>query len=156
MPKGRKAQPTKLKLLKGNPGKRPVGNEPQPAGGVPDCPDHLGPEAREEWDRLVASLGGIPGLLTPADRGLMAAYCDAYGRWVVATREVENSSPVVKAPKSGHPMQNPWRSEANKALDQMAKFGSEFGLSPAARARIHLPGDAGVDALDTFLCKTRG
>ena len=55
--RGRRPKPTRLKMLTGNPGKRPLnGNEPRPAPAVPDCPAELGPLARTEWNRLVGEL----------------------------------------------------------------------------------------------------
>jgi phage terminase small subunit len=66
--RGRKPQPTKLKALEGNPGKRAMNDrEPQPPAGVPDCPEFLQDEAREEWFRTAAVLKQM-NLLTVADR----------------------------------------------------------------------------------------
>ena len=42
--RGRRPKPTRLKVLTGNPGKRPLNeNEPRPEAHVPDCPPELGP-----------------------------------------------------------------------------------------------------------------
>jgi phage terminase small subunit len=73
--RGRKPTPTRLKVLTGNPGKRPLNaaeHHPEPA--VPDCPPELGPVARREWDRLVSELAPLR-LLTHLDRAALAAYC---------------------------------------------------------------------------------
>ena len=42
--------PTHLKLLKGNPGRRPLNEaEPKPPRSRPDAPAHMSDKARETW-----------------------------------------------------------------------------------------------------------
>ena len=49
---GPKPKPTKLKLLEGNPGRRPINDkEPKPKERLPQCPTHLSEEAKREWQR---------------------------------------------------------------------------------------------------------
>jgi P27 family predicted phage terminase small subunit len=126
-----------LKTLEGNPGKRPINkNEPQP-GGFPNCPRHLSNEAKAEWKRISKELSRL-GLLTSVDRAALAAYCSAYGRWVEAERGLQKSAAlIVKAP-SGQPIQNPFVSIINAALDQMRKFLTEFGMTPSSRSRLQV------------------
>jgi phage terminase small subunit len=82
--RGRKPKPTALKLIDGNPGKRPIaGREPKPPATQPTCPAHLAATAKSEWKRLAGVLNEI-GLLTRIDRTVLATYCQAYGRWVEA------------------------------------------------------------------------
>ena len=50
MRKGRKPTPRNLKIVRGNPGKRPMGaREPQPEVNVPEPPDFLGKIAKEHF-----------------------------------------------------------------------------------------------------------
>src|SRR5712691_8892206 len=87
--RGRRPKPTRLKMLTGNPGKRPLnGNEPRPAPAVPECPTELGPVARTEWNRLVGELSALR-LLTNLDRAALAAYCGAYALWAEATAQIQ-------------------------------------------------------------------
>ena len=52
MTRGRKPKPTHLKLIEGNPGKRPIRTGPErPVTTMPEPPDHLNADARTEWDR---------------------------------------------------------------------------------------------------------
>ena len=47
--RGRKPKPTALKVLEGNPGKRPLNeNEPKPENKAPRCPSWLEQEAKNE------------------------------------------------------------------------------------------------------------
>ncbi len=67
--KGRPPTPTKLRLLQGNPGKRPLERDainPPPA--IPPCPEHLNAVAKAEWERVTVELhklGVIPRTARP-------------------------------------------------------------------------------------------
>ena len=64
--RGRKPKPTALKVLEGNPGKRPLNDrEPVPPKGTLKCPAWLLPEAKKEWKRLAPALEAM-GVLTMA------------------------------------------------------------------------------------------
>jgi P27 family predicted phage terminase small subunit len=103
--------PTALKRRNGNPGKRGYNHaEPQPPTTLPDCPPHLSDTAMDEWDRLAGVLHGI-GLLTLVDRAALAAYCQAYSRWVEAEEKLKDTPVLLKTP-SGYVQQSPWLSIA--------------------------------------------
>lgn len=133
--RGRKPKPTSLKVLQGNPGKRPINvEEPNFPALESDCPEYLGPIAVREWARM-KGLFTIQNIFTEADRACLAAYCVCYGRWVEAETHVREMGIMVTSP-SGFPMQNPWLSVANKALQQMNKITPEFGMTPSSRSRV--------------------
>jgi len=150
--KGRKPKPTTIRLLEGNPGKRPLNRrEPKPPAGVPECPEFLDDEARAEWYRSVTVLKDMR-LLTPADRSALAAYCMTYSRWVQAEAQVRKFGSIVKSPEKGFPMKSPYLIIAEQSLETMRKFMVEFGLTPSSRSRIRIPDNAGGDdELDAFL-----
>lgn len=140
---GRKPLPTKLKILRGNPGKRPINKrEPQPRVSIPDCPAELDEVAAAEWKRVCPELAAI-GVLTQLDRSALSAYCQSWSQWLAAIDKLKLHGPVVKAP-SGFPIQNPYFSIANSALKQMKAFLTEFGMTPSSRSRI-ATGDTGTD-----------
>jgi len=133
--RGRPPKPTKLHILHGNPSKLKLPrNEPEPETGAPALPSHLAGEAILEWHRIVKELLTL-GILTKVDRAALAAYCAAWGRWVEAEDHLRMEPMIFKAP-SGYPVISPWWSVANKAMEQMRNFLTEFGLSPASRTRI--------------------
>jgi phage terminase small subunit len=71
--RGRKPKPTYLKVLEGNPGRRPPNaGEPKPARRAPTCPSHLCPAAKAEWKRLAQQLS-VLRILTELDRAALAA-----------------------------------------------------------------------------------
>jgi P27 family predicted phage terminase small subunit len=150
--RGRKPKPTVLKILEGNPGRHPLNKrEPHAPAEVPKCPDFLDDEARAEWFRMAPVLQKM-GVLTPADRAALAAYCVAYSRWVTAEGQVKRLGTIVKSPLKNFPMKSPYLTVADQALETMRKFMVEFGLTPSSRGRIRLPEDRRAgDEFDAFL-----
>lgn len=133
--RGRKPKPTRLKLIEGNVGKRPInGREPQLPSARPTCPSHLSPSAKTEWKRLATLLHKV-GLLTQIDRTVLATYCQAYGRWVEAERKLATSPPLLKTP-AGYVQVSPWITISNKQVELMTRLMAELGLSPSARSRL--------------------
>jgi len=148
MSRGRKPTPTRLKLLLGNPGGRPLNAlEPRPAAAVPARPPHLAGEAAAEWDRITRELAAL-GLVTEVDRAALAAYCTCWARWVKAEETISRSGEVLKGENGVY--QNPWLAIANRCLELLHKFGAEFGLTPSSRTRVRAPAPA-RDDLDQFL-----
>ena len=144
--RGRKPKPTALKVLEGNPGKRPIkANEPAPPKGDVKCPSWLLPEAKKEWKRLAVSLEAM-GVLTTADLMAFAGYCQAYARWREAEEFITQHGSIFKTP-SGYVQQVPQVSIAQQNLKIMQSFCTEFGLTPACRARIIAAGGVSDDTL---------
>lgn len=136
---GRKLLPTQVKLLRGTAQRcRMNPDEPAPDPSIPDAPTHLSPEAREEWDRVAGELYDL-GVLSAVDRAALAAYCQAYGRWVAAERELrreDGSMNLISVTSNGNVIQNPLVGIANKSLELMHKYLTEFGMSPSSRTRV--------------------
>lgn len=137
--------PTKLKLLRGNPGKRPIGAEPEPAAfsDIPEPPEHLSADAAAEWRRVTPELVRI-GLMTIVDTQTLAAYCDAYGQWLTAKRIIaelaaddKKFSGLAARNDEGHIVASPMVRVANVAATNMVHFAAQFGLTPAARAKLN-------------------
>jgi len=142
--RGRKPKPTALKVLEGNPGKRPLNkNEPQPEKKAPRCPSWLEPEAKKEWKRMAKTLETI-GVLTQVDKAAFAGYCQAYARWNEAEEFLSKHGTIFKTP-SGYIQQVPQVSIAQTYLKVMKDFCSEFGLTPAARTRIQVDSAVGQE-----------
>ncbi len=132
---GRKPTPTTLKLLRGNPGHRPLNqDESKPQPRLPRAPRHLSEESRKEWTRAGRFLLQL-GLISDLDLAAFAAYCTAYGRWVEAEQALRTHGVLMKSP-NGFPMQSPYLTVANRAMEQMRSLLLEFGMSPASRSRV--------------------
>ena len=150
--KGRKPKPTAMKLLEGNPGKRPLNvHEPIPPKGTVKCPAWLLPEAKKEWKRLAPALEAM-GVLTMADQTAFEGYCQAYARWKEAEEFISQHGSIFKTP-SGYVQQVPQVSIAQQNLRIMQSFCSEFGLTPATRSRIIAGGNDPVadDPMEALL-----
>jgi P27 family predicted phage terminase small subunit len=132
---GRKPKPTNLKILDGDKDKDRINyNEPKPSNVAATCPSHLCSEARTEWKRIYPELQSM-GLMTSIDRSALAAYCQAYGRWAKYEKIIKEKGELHKT-KSGNIITSPALWVANKALEQMYKYMTEFGLTPASRTRL--------------------
>lgn len=148
-------KPTHLKVIQGNPGKRPFNlDEFRPDTAIPVAPRHLKGEALKEWKRITVELAKY-GMISEVDRDALAMICTLWGRHVTAENLIErmakkelqelkkNGKPAtlatgglfVKTP-NGFPVQSPWVSVSNKAMEMYRMFLSEFGLSPAQRTRV--------------------
>jgi P27 family predicted phage terminase small subunit len=136
--------PSYLKLIRGNPGKRPIRPEPEPAiaENVPDPPPFLMGYAADEWWRIAPELYRLR-LLTVVDVMPLAVYCQSYARWrqaeealaAMAERDQDTHGLLIKN-QAGDAMQNPLVRAARHAADSMLRAASEFGLTPRARAHL--------------------
>src|SRR6266850_5606886 len=75
--RGRKPKPSALRLLEGNPGKRPIENEPAPDPGIPQSPQHLSDLAKNAWAKVSVKLDKI-GILTEVDDWGLEQLCENY------------------------------------------------------------------------------
>ena len=176
MKKGPTKKPTKLKILEGNPSKRPLPlNEPDPTPFLPPCPAFIKGAGRREWNRLAPELYHLR-LLTKIDQTALAAYCSSFGLWCKAERELariqrsylgvlklQKKNPNIKMPSNGMVTQTsngnwvmePILSVRKQALEQMHKFLTEFGMTPASRARVTTDLPKSDDPLDKLLSTRR-
>lgn len=169
--RGPQPKPTVLKLLQGNPGKRPLQNDSwmQPEVGLPDAPAHLNREARKEWKRITPILLEL-GVLTKLDRSALAIYCQVWGRLVdletaLAARQAlmkasgrDESEAYMDRTPNGYRKQAVEIEMINALQKQVIQYQAQFGLSPSARVRIRpiasaqgeLPGLERPDSWDQF------
>jgi P27 family predicted phage terminase small subunit len=132
--RGRKPKPTYLKLIAGNPGRRPLNeNEPAPRLALPSVPPHLSDEAKVEWGRVANEMYDL-GMLTHLDRAVLASYCQYYASWCKFT-ELSDRQPLMKGSK-GQPVVSPYVKLANQAYQNMLKAAVELGITPSARSRV--------------------
>jgi P27 family predicted phage terminase small subunit len=76
------------------------------------------------------------GTLTTSDRSVISLYVRSWQRWVQAEEGIEQSGPVVAAPKTKVPQHNLWISISNKAHEQCVRLLGELGLTPRSRSII--------------------
>ena len=143
--------PLHLRLLRGNPGKRPLHPEPEPAREpqCPDAPSYLRGYAIDEWYAVAPELWRL-GLLTILDVSMLACYCDAYYRWRLAREALQKMTehdPVTQGflikNVDGSARRNPLAKVVTDAGAEMLSAAAEFGLTPIARARLRAAGVGG-------------
>jgi P27 family predicted phage terminase small subunit len=162
MAKGRKPTPSHLKLVTGNPGKRPLNEaEPAPRRERPSAPAHISDGAREAWGQAVMILDEM-GVLTRADVFAVEALCEALADHRAAGSTIkecaafhrfvkgEGGEPDFSADGRYYRTINQaggvmWRTHPAVALradaDRRIKaWCSEFGMTPSARTRIQTTG----------------
>ena len=148
--RGPAPKPTALVLLEGNPGKRPLNKrEPQPRMRAPKCPDYLDENARTEWRRLVPILRRMK-ILTEADSLALANLCQAYSTMTKAQAKLSESGLLYKT-QSGYLQQSPLLAIVNSCVETITRLCREFGLTPAARARLQVPDGPREDVRDGIL-----
>lgn len=130
-------KPTRLKVLQGNPGKRPLNQrEPKPRAKSPSPPKYLDAYAKTEWRRITKHLDPV-GLLSELDRAVLASYCQAVSEQRHAIRKMAADGRYATNAR-GELVRAPWVLTFEKATDAIRKHAIEFGLTPAARSRIEV------------------
>lgn len=136
----------------------------------PEPPKWLTPLALAEWRRVEHELW-LAGNLSAIDRGMFAAYCQAWGRYEQGeidlsasiaeglkrkTRRDKTHGAVVKT-KAGNQIMNPLFGLVNTLRRDMQRLAGEFGLSPSARGSMSGAGaGAGVRKRDAIAEKYFG
>lgn len=140
MKQGPSPKPTALRIIEGNPSKRPLNDaEPTPAPnrGKPR-PAHTSPwmndEAKKMWRRLVPELEKLQ-LYTVVDWVAMAMLCETYALYIDQVKEI-NRQGTTFVTETGYEGIRPCVSIARKALKDLESLLCEFGLTPASRSRI--------------------
>jgi P27 family predicted phage terminase small subunit len=77
----------------------------------------------------------------------LAAYCDAYGRWITAERllaVMADKDAITKGlllkGSAGSAMANPLVKIARYAAADMVRYAGEFGMTPRARSYLDVAG----------------
>lgn len=143
-----------LKLLRGNPGKRPLNM----SGPEPDAPCDLAPPewldecGKQVWQQLAHHLVSM-GLLTLVDVFAFARYCDMSSEWrALASRkgELGLTYTIEKRNQFGEIIatqykERPEHSMMLKLSAELLRMEREFGLTPAARTGLHISVPQGPD-----------
>ena len=103
---GQRNTPTSLKILKGNPGHRPINDrEPKlPADAIPEPTEELDEDAAKEWRRVVGILHGS-GIARTVDQAGLTAYTQLWARWLKIERAIRKDGLIVirsKATETGY------------------------------------------------------
>ncbi|MGL4296290.1 MAG: P27 family phage terminase small subunit [Aestuariivirga sp.] len=146
--KGRKPTDVEMKLLSGNPGKRPTSSGGSSGSDAPftasalQKPDYLDVYASQEWDRLISTLAPI---LSPASAGMVLVACDAYSEMRTAMEALRDGKQTYETVSAKGPSMTRERPEIgikNRARTAYHRALAELGASPVAHTRVKkLPGE---------------
>ena len=151
---GRKRTPTRLRVLRGNPGHRPLNPaEPAPARGLPEAPDWLNLLELEAWDTLTAALEPM-GVVTISDGPALTALAVAWADWRQARAVLDLEEPYLETPAGLH--RHPASAVASDAWRRVSSMLSEFGLTPASRSRLQVADASGPNQFDEWRSRRRG
>lgn len=147
--RGRKPVPTRLKVIRGNPGKRALNiNEPVPAGELADAPGWLSESQKAGWTYAIEN--APHGLLKRLDRSVLTAWVVAEDLHRRASEQVDKFGILTKAPHTGIPIQSPYLPVVNKQAAIMMKAAEQLGFTPVSRSRIQLMGAAAGNVDDEW------
>jgi phage terminase small subunit len=120
---GRPPKPTALKILTGNPGKRPLNLlEPKPPGGCEMPPTLLSnPRAVEHWNREAPRLLAM-GVLTQVDSRAFGRLCRLWAHEDrVGLLADETGSPIPLDPR---------------IMSEIRQLEERFGMNPSSRVKL--------------------
>lgn len=151
--RGPKPAPNVIKLLTGNPGRRPINlaDGVQPLVRVPSPPKWLSTHAVKEWRRIGAELETI-GLIAEIDKAALATYCQTWGdlcdlemAFAAQKKKVKDipgandtslmAAYFVKTP-TGFLRESAIHRKIVEMRSELDRYVKNFGLNPAARSRV--------------------
>jgi len=139
--------PTELKILTGNPGKRPLNkDEPQPKKIIPDIPSHLDAKARKYWKKYGLILFDL-GLLTEMDGPAFGEVCQMYSDISKLTKEIRKEGRTffktnlfIAVDGAGTEHQemksNPKVTQLDNLRKEFRYSWGQFGGNPSDRTRL--------------------
>lgn len=158
--------PTALKLIRGNPGKRPLNHdEPKPKVSLPPPPPHLThfPLAVTNWE-LEGGLLLRLGVMTEADWGVLAVRCYLYSEMVAMMEEIRARGRMIESVKitggGKRPekvevvvTKNPLVAQLESAMSEYRRVGVLLGLDPSSRTRVKVNKGTDKGEFDEFFDK---
>jgi P27 family predicted phage terminase small subunit len=128
-------KPNKLKLVEGNPGKRPIKKQKKIDANNLKCPIWLCSEAKEEWKIILRILKKL-NLISTLDKAVLAMYCQNYARWKQAEEELNNEK--LKTLGQRGPIINPLVKISQSYQTRLKISIEKLGLSPSDRANLDI------------------
>lgn len=150
--RGPKKEPTALRLLKGNPGRRALpADEPKPPPALKTLkpPVWLPLQGKKEWKRLLPILCKT-GVLTEVDVSALAGYCNAWATWIDAIQTLKREG-RIQITRNGYAAPTPYVKIERDAQADMLKWSRELGITPSARTNVTATKEPETDDLDDLI-----
>lgn len=144
--RGRKAIPTKLKLLRGNPGRQKLFSREPTDRSSPIKPGELTDAAAAAWDRLKTE----SPWLQASDSASLALAAQLYADVQELTQQIEQEGRTYKSDTAKGIIirRHPAVAQLSDARRQLVNVLAHLGMTPCSRTKITAP--ATKDDLDEF------
>ena len=126
--RGRKPKPRELRVVEGNPGKRPLPPPDPSAEPLGNAPRNLSEVERATWARVRRDCPW----LRRADRMLVETYCRSWFQMVVADRRLMRAVLADRDPSTIAALQK----MLDRARDACLRMMAEMGATATSRARV--------------------
>jgi P27 family predicted phage terminase small subunit len=134
--RGTRKKPTNLKLLEGNPGKRPIDiNEVKPMPIADPCPDWLSEYAKQTWHDYAPRLEKL-GLLTDIDMLDFQNLCIQAGMLRQAYENLKKYSTLTMTTQTGYEQQRAEVGIVTSCTKSIVTLAARFGMSPSDRVGL--------------------
>jgi len=150
-PNGRPPKPTELKVLQGNPGKRPLANKVrgQIPASIPPAPSHLGHAGSEHWD-LYWTHGRA--WLASSDIPTITQLCEAHDEEERLRTTMQEEGFLVMSDKTGRSFTHHLYAELRGLRKEMRELWSLCYMTPTDRGRANVKVEE-VDPLSEWAAK---
>lgn len=149
MKRGPKPKPTHLKVVEGNPGRRPLNvNEPVAEGDLQLPPEWMTESQKAGWAYAVKH--APLGVLKKIDRAILSVWVVAEDLHREATLKVAQFGILTKAPKTELPIQSPYLPVINRQAEIMLRAAAELGFTPSARSGLNAGDGDGESRANRF------
>ena len=149
---GRRPKPARIKEVTGNPGKRKSRRkEPVPKKEIQPPPAHLTGWGKSAWVKVTELLDGM-GVLTLADAMALERLCDIYAEILQLRNQIaaEGNTYIVQTRGGFLIKPHPAVAMLADADKRFKGYLTEFGLTPAARAKVNINAEGEEDETDGF------
>lgn len=138
-------KPVELKILEGNPGKRPLPNShPKPQPVAPRIPYGIYPRARKFWKEHGPKLERL-GILTEVDGPAFTMLAIHWALAFEAARVIRDDG-LSTVDENGSVRKHPLLQVLRDNSTAFRLYAAEFGLTPSARGNLDIPEPADGDA----------
>lgn len=137
--RGPAPQPSALRELRGNPGRRaPARAEPRPEQDAqpPRAPNGLGRVANRTWRELATALH-TAGLLTQVDEMALRVVCELWEEYLALGEQVRQEGATVENER-GAVYLNPAAGQLSAVRRDLLRWMQQFGMTPSARTALRI------------------
>jgi P27 family predicted phage terminase small subunit len=138
---GKIPAPDEIVELKGDPSNRRKGTKsPSASSNTPKCPSYFDNEEKKKWREVTKQIEQM-GLLSETDQDAIEAYVRDWCWWVNDWKAIKADQTAEEWEKANPKTIAARHRNIAEIQKRMTKFWTEYGLTPAARARLRMPTD---------------